>query len=219
MANDLRNFMMHLLGESPYAGFDPSPYELDLQGWGSEHPVFDELMEKFRPRTIIEVGTWKGASAVRMARKCKALGLNSTLLCVDTWLGSHPTLWTGFRSHLMLKHGFPQMYYQFLANVTLSGCQDVILPLPMTSLSAAALLKMGLVEADCIYLDSSHEREESYLEINAYFPLLRRGGVLFGDDYSPVFPGLAASVNRYAYENELCLETRGEKWVLVKPAA
>ncbi len=217
MANDLRQFMLQILGGSPYDGFDASTYTVDLQSWGSEHPIFEQLMETLRPRTIIEVGTWKGASAIRMARKCQDLGLNATLLCIDTWLGSHPILWTSFRNHLDLKHGFPQMYYQFLANVVNSGCQGTILPLPMTSLSAAELLRMSQILPDCVYLDSSHEREESYLEITRYFSLLRPGGVLFGDDYTPEFKGLVASVNRYAYENEICLQIFGEKWMMVKP--
>ena len=215
MSHPLRAFMKSFGGDDPYSGFDATPYAVDLQGWGHEHPIFESVLQRLQPKDIIEVGTWKGASAIRMAKICKRLGLESTLLCVDTWLGSHPTLWTGFRADLQLQHGFPQMYFQFLANVVKMECQDVILPLPMTSFSAANWMAANGVKVDCIYLDSSHDLDESYIEVNRYFKLLRKGGIIFGDDYSQSFKGLVVSINRFASEQGLCLQTFGEKWMLV----
>src|SRR4051812_27015324 len=51
----------------PYEGFDSSAYPRDLHGWGGQSAVFRKLIFELRPRLIIEVGTWKGASAVEMA--------------------------------------------------------------------------------------------------------------------------------------------------------
>ena len=41
--------------------------DLDLQGWGSTHPVFEHVVSEYRPTSIVEVGSWKGASASHMA--------------------------------------------------------------------------------------------------------------------------------------------------------
>ena len=60
----------------PYRDLNDEASALDLQGWGSNHPIFAQIIAKIRPALIIEVGTWKGASAVHMARVAKSEGLN-----------------------------------------------------------------------------------------------------------------------------------------------
>lgn len=46
-----------LHGSEPYEDFDPSDWPGDASGWGSDSPAFGELIEKLRPKRIIEVGT------------------------------------------------------------------------------------------------------------------------------------------------------------------
>lgn len=45
-----------------------------LTGWNGNKPIFRELIEKIKPTTIIEVGTWKGQSAITMGKTVKELG-------------------------------------------------------------------------------------------------------------------------------------------------
>ncbi len=171
---------------NPYTGFDHQQYALDLFGWGSDAPIFRELLEQIRPKLIIEVGTWKGASAVHMAGVCRQLGLDTTIVCVDTWLGSLE-MWqdqtdaTRYGS-LRLRHGYPSLYAQFLANVAHEGYQDTIIPFPQTSLIAARWFAWKGVQADLIYLDASHDYDDVLADMRAYWPLVAPGGVLFGDD-------------------------------------
>lgn len=54
---------------NPYKGF--KKVELDMQGWSSTDPVFEEIIQQLKPRKIVEVGTWKGGSAIHMAELCK----------------------------------------------------------------------------------------------------------------------------------------------------
>ncbi len=70
-------------------------FEGDLTGWKS--CKFDEifkaqLMDVYnrvqRPVAIIEVGTWKGCSAIGMAKVAKECNVEVKIICVDTWLGS-----------------------------------------------------------------------------------------------------------------------------------
>jgi hypothetical protein len=53
---------------SPYAGFNPEGEPDDLQGWGSDDPVLEDAIRLLRPGRVCVVGSWKGRSAVRMAR-------------------------------------------------------------------------------------------------------------------------------------------------------
>jgi hypothetical protein len=156
------------------------PMRSDLRGWQSDSPIFDRLVSEVKPTEVIEVGSWKGASAIHMAKACRALGLKTAIHCVDTWLGAveFRTMGGGERD-LMERFGYPQVYYQFLSNVVNEGVADMIDPLPVTSLDGAKLLG----KADLIYIDASHDLKSVTEDIEAYMPLLRDGGVMFGDDY------------------------------------
>lgn len=167
-----------------YEGF--KPLLPDLRGWNSVHPIFAELIDRTNPQTIIEVGTWKGASAIHMADICRATLRKTHIICVDTWLGAVEfctTLKDTEERNLMHKHGYPQIYYQFLSNVIHTGHQSRITPLPNTSANGAKILAYQGVKAELIYIDGSHEYEDVKADIKAYLPLLKPGGVMFGDDY------------------------------------
>jgi hypothetical protein len=210
--------MLHAV--DPYEGFDPSQWPMDLQSWGSHSPAFHELVQAVRPQLIIEVGTWKGGSAVRFADEAVASGLDKTqILCVDTWLGSLE-FWTEqddperYRS-LRLKNGYPQVYYQFLANVCHRGHQQRIIPFPQSSSTAALWLRYFGFTAELIYIDASHEEDDVYADLLAYWEVLAPGGVMFGDDWS--WDGVRVAVLRFAREENLTYRIIADKWVLDKP--
>src|SRR5258707_15432761 len=72
----------------PYKGFEAQKLVEDLQGWASTHPYFATFIDETQAEEIIEVGTWKGASAISMARHATSAVPGATILCIDTWLGS-----------------------------------------------------------------------------------------------------------------------------------
>lgn len=185
---------MNTIGKNIYTELKPLPE--NLQGWNSNHSIFETLIKKTNPQTIIEIGTWKGASAINMAKICKGLELDTKIYCVDTWLGS-VEFWNDLSEtperDLMLKNGYPQIYYQFLSNIIHHNLQDVIIPVPNTSANAAKILSYHNIKADLIYIDASHEYEDVKADIKAYLPLLNKGGVMFGDDYG--WPGVRKAVD------------------------
>jgi hypothetical protein len=209
--------MLHAV--DPYEGFDPSPWPLDLHGWGSTVPAFAELIRDVRPKLIVEAGTWKGGSAIHMADQIAAAGLDAQIVCVDTWLGALE-FWTSqddpqrYKS-LRLKNGYPQVYYQFLANVCHKGHQQRIIPFPQTSTHGALWLRYFGFTAELIYIDASHEEEDVYADLLAYWEVLAPGGVMFGDDWS--WDGVRVAVLRFAQEAGVTPRFIGDKWVLDKP--
>lgn len=190
--------------DSPYTGFETNPAEVDLQGWDSEHSVFETHIRSLRPSTIIEVGTWKGGSAVNMATLAQSLGLDTEVVCVDTWLGNwqHWARDTGAGSvaDLKLRNGFPQLYYTFLNNVSCRGLQDSITPLPLPAYSAFKFLAHQNVKAQIIYIDGDHEYDAVHLDIRCYWQLLADDGVLICDDIR--WPGVRQAVRELFEENE-----------------
>jgi hypothetical protein len=120
---------------------------------------------------------------------------------------------------MTVRHGFPQVYWQFLANVSLSGHSDVILPFPVTSSCAAAILSHYGVVADLIYIDAGHEEDEVLIDLKRFWPLLRPGGYMIGDDYADYWPGVVKAVLTFFAERGRRVASQQAKWVVRKPAA
>lgn len=174
----------------------------DLRGWNSNNNIFETLILKVKPKTIIEVGSWKGASAINMAQICKEHDLSPQIFCVDTWLGALE-FWTNLADteerNLYFKNGYPQVYYQFLSNVIYTDTQDIITPLPLPSNIAHKVLNFHNIKADLIYIDASHEYEDVLLDIRNYSQLLNANSIIFGDDFNS-WPGVERAV-RESFNN------------------
>jgi predicted O-methyltransferase YrrM len=175
---------MNVLGGNIYDGIDPSGIT-HVQGWNSTMPTFERLIRHKKPQTIIEVGTWLGASAIHMGKICKAIGIETKIYCIDTWLGAQE-FWTRDSAKpdwdLRQRNGYPQVYFDFLANVVQAGLQETIIPIPNTSLIGARILQSMGIFADLIYIDASHDYEDVVADIAAYSPLAKNGAIMFGDD-------------------------------------
>jgi hypothetical protein len=208
--------MQALHGTDVYEGFDFTRFPCDLQGWGGDSPAFAQLIKEVRPSLVIEVGTWKGASAVSMADAAAREGLSTKIVCVDTWLGA-----LEFRMDLAdaerfgaleCLHGYPRVYDRFLANICHRGHQHRIVPFPMDSASAALWFMSHGVKAGLIYLDASHEEEAVYQDLVDYRQLLAPGGKMFGDDWD--WAGVRAAVSIFARDHGLTITHCHDKWVL-----
>lgn len=206
---------------NPYEGFDHNEFNLDLQGWGSKDPNFRDLINELEPKLIVEVGSWKGGSAVFMAEYLKKLDLNCQIICVDTWLGAMEFLVDHDDPErymsLVVKNGYPTVYYQFLANVTIKGLQEYIVPLPQTSLIACRLLKHHGIKSEMIYVDASHDEIDVFNDVFSYWEVLKDGGAIFGDDYN-TWPGVKAAIDSFCnyFDVELDIVSEGRQWVIRK---
>jgi hypothetical protein len=179
------------------------PDKVDLQGWNSDHEIFDRMVADLRPATIIEVGSWKGRSTAHFAKA--SAELDSEIIAVDTWLG-------GIDHHLsdlpqddrrLDRFGDPGLYRQFLRNFLGTPEAARIRPLRQTSINGARILKAMGKRAGLVYVDGSHEYDDAYADLVAYFPLLAEGGYMFGD------------VIRFAHEAGLRIEeVAGNFWIL-----
>ncbi len=191
----------------------------DTQGWESQHRIFKRVFDTYRPKVVVEVGTWKGASILHMDALSQRLGCDIRFICVDTWLGSNDGLWLDaeFRASLMLRDGYPSMFRQFIFNVKQHDATDRIYPLPMTSTCSAYLLKRLNVMADAIDVDAGHEADEVYMDLTRYFQILNPGGAMFGDDYSSDWQGVIDAVNRFCAERSIELIVDDGKWLFERP--
>jgi len=183
-----------------YDGLDLMP--LDMQGWNGDSPIFSEMVDLLSPKTIIEVGSWKGLSTMNMVNSLRQRGLVSKIYCVDTWLGGleHMT-WPEFGR--FYRNGYPQLYYQFISNVVHNSAQDYVVPVPNTSTIGAKYLLNAGVRAEMIYVDASHEEDDVYADLIEYSKLILQGGIIFGDDYNQHWQGVINAVRRFSSEKDM----------------
>jgi len=199
---------------NPYDDIESMGLAVDNQTWhSSSAPIFEELIDELKPKTIIEVGSWKGVSAMVMARLGRPY--DSHVHCVDTWLGDVYHLINGDKIPRD-KWGGSQLYHQFLTNVKAAGLHDQITPYPMTSSDGARYLAHKGTTAQLIYIDGSHHMEDCYQDLKNFWPLLEKGGVMFGDDHL-VFSGVFAAVIRFSCEMNLNFKTQDPHWIIRKP--
>lgn len=175
---------------NPYKNFNPRALKPDMQTWGGNAKILLNKIDELNPELIVEVGTWKGGSAIHMAKHLKKINSKAKIVCVDTWLGSlehwmakdetsHRKNW--FRS-LKLKNGYPQLYNQFLYNVIHAGLQEYIIPFPVTSAIAAEWFIKKDIEADFIYIDGDHSYNAVYYDVLQWYVNLKLKGHIIGHD-------------------------------------
>jgi len=193
------------------------------------------LIVQKKPQLIIEVGSWMGWSAIKMAEAMATLeDTNKGIICVDTWLGATEFWATGnesggwwqqmglhenfFRENhyefLSLKCGYPSVYYNFLSNIFHKNLQKFICPFPQTSSIASRWFSLNNVKADLIYIDGSHDYEDVKSDIKNYFKLLENNGIIFGDDYW--ISDVKRAVDEFAEEQKLLVHKDSPFWFFEK---
>ena len=205
----MHNILSKIHLEDIYRGFAPMPES--ITGWGGDDPIFDILIKRIRPRVVVEVGTWKGQSAITMAEACRTYQLNCAIICVDTWLGSEEHL-LKCPNELRPANGYPKLYYQFLSNVVHRRVHEWIVPLPTTSLTAANVLAQLGIRADLVYIDANHQYEAVLADLNAFLPLLTPGGIMFGHDYC--WDSVQRGVANFCASRGFGHSTAGDFWIL-----
>ena len=134
---------------------------------------------------LVEVGAWKGRSTAFLAEIIKASRKRITFDVVDHFQGSaehaaDPDVQAG------------QLRAVFEANV--SYCRDVIGTVQaMSSLEAAGLYADASLDWVC--LDASHDPESVYRDCAAWWPKIKKGGHLAGDDWN--WDGVQAGIQAY----------------------
>jgi hypothetical protein len=75
---------------------------------------------------------------------------------------------------------------------------------------------------DVIYIDADHTYEGVKADLDAWYPLVKKGGIFGGDDYqNTTCPGVNKAVNEFVVKHGLFLYTEpnggaGDWWVHVK---
>jgi len=116
------------------------------------------------PRTVVEIGSYEGASAVWIARNLLTAP-GSRLYCIDGW------------------QGLEEQRARFTRNIAALPDPGLVTVLDSTSRKALVRLEADGVKADFVYVDGSHAAPDVLSDLVLGFGLLKVGGVLICDDY------------------------------------
>lgn len=211
-------------GHLDLSSFPSRRFRRDLQGWNSQHSYLTEGIESIRPSVVIEIGVWKGGSSIHMADQMRRLEIDAVVIAVDTWLGSWEH-WEQeeFFPDLLFDHGYPSLYFTFLANVVEEGVEKYIVPLPLDSANAAFVVQRKHIFADMIHIDGGHDYDAVLSDMHRWWKILRPGGLMVMDDYDAtgaVWPSVRDAVDYFrAITPHLEFEASPYKARLIKPPA
>jgi predicted O-methyltransferase YrrM len=179
----------------------PEPYRsvitlpFDPHGWFVTGRQLAECIEEIEAETVIEIGSWLGASSRFIAEH---LPPDGRLYAVDSWQGA---------AYPHLDSRRKQLYQLFLSNVIHAELTDTIIPVRMESAEAAKGLN---VLADLIYFNGSLDYQGVYTDIKSWLPHLRRGGILCGNDW--LTPEVRTAVEQIARERGFKIAADGNFW-------
>lgn len=155
-----------------------------MHGWFLETHlrVFEALLKRREVTTILELGSWYGASTQWLAERCP----EATVYAVDLWdddfilteLGDHYST-MGFAKLKRMLRDHP-LWETFLTN--LWDLRDRVVPLRTTTTEGMRELKAAGVKPDLIYIDADHHYDAVKKDLESaldYFP----EATVVGDDY------------------------------------
>ena len=187
------------------------PYNIEIlpskiQGWFKQESRRNlaAFIARKNPKVFIELGSWLGESSIQIA---KWLSPEAVLYCVDTWEGSHE-----HKTQEQWQPYLPTLYHQFLSNVINAGLTGKITPIRSTTREAAKTF--GLSAADVIFIDASHEYVDVLADCRDWWPILREGGIMGGDDYD--WPNVKRAVDEFVAEYNLQLKIDTGYWEVTK---
>lgn len=143
-----------------------------IHGWGDFKKIYSQQVKRASNGAhFVEVGAWLGKSTACMAVEIINSKKKIQFDVVDTWKGSKE-----HRKFSAIKKD--TLYKDFLKNM--KPAKGAFKPLRMTSIEASKLYEDESL--DFVFIDASHEYEDVKEDVRHWFPKIKKGGTLGGDD-------------------------------------
>jgi len=156
----------------------------------SNSPYFEFLHRTLGEGLVgVEIGIWNGGNAEAVLGHIKP----KKYYMIDPYKASDEYIGPQFS-----QAEFDKTYnvmYDFFSKF------DSVSIMKMTSLEASSLVPNGL---DFVYIDGAHDYINKTLDLNLWYPKVRIGGVVGGDDF--VIPSVIEAVNDFEKKHNLKFE-------------
>ena len=138
------------------------------QDWCSHNfTAWKRLIAKYKPATILEIGSYEGRSALFWLTQ----STTKQLYCLDTWSGS------------VEHHDLDVRDIEIRFDKNVSKHTNVIKMKDTSLRSLSKLVDLHSIKFDLIYIDGSHHPQDVLVDAVLCFNLCNIGGIVIFDDY------------------------------------
>jgi GR25 family glycosyltransferase involved in LPS biosynthesis len=191
-----------LVGQKTAEGHWPSSYKTadpditpkeweSIPGMFDFHDLYAEMLTKYPGpgAVLVEVGSYLGRSVAYLGTLARQRGARVSITAVDHWRGTanEPAMMRVVRD----EYG-GDLFPAFLAHLDRCGLTDLVRPLRLPSVEAAATFADASI--DFAFIDADHAEAAVEADIRAWLPKLKPAGTIAGHDID--FPGVRAAVSR-----------------------
>lgn len=179
----------------------------DVEGYFSYTNLYDIALKHCPDNsTFVEVGSWMGRSTCYMGEQIKKSSKNIKFYAVDTWAGSEEPQHK--ETIQKLQNENLTLFDIFKFHLKGCGVDDYVIPLQTTSLGAASQFEDNSL--DFVHIDASHDYDNVLADIRAWYPKVKPGGFITGDDYVVNWGGVIQAVKEYFTGKSVVLLNRGD---------
>lgn len=180
-------------------------YYENIQGWFTFQELYSKMVNKSPDNShFVEIGSWKGKSAVYMGVEIANSKKKIKFDCVDSW----EFLDEIYTNNSDLNKMKGQAFDEFLKNIT--PLSDVINYHKLNSIEASKLYEDESL--DFVYIDASHEYVNMKNDLKYWYPKVKNNGVIAGHDYG--WNGVKQAVDEFFINKKI--ETPECSWVHYK---
>ncbi len=189
---------------------DIGPAIQSIQGWLDPNAggVLYQIARLQSPTAVVvELGSWKGRSTGWLATGIKDRGVGR-VFAVDTWRGTETE---ELHKRMLAGYAPDELFREFRANMQQLGVADIVEPMQMTTLEAAAAWPHGAC-IGVLHIDASHEYEDVRADFEAWERYVAPGGFIVFDDV-PSWPGPTRFVQELPPSYEFFTASPNQHWV------
>jgi len=159
-------------------------YWENVEGSFTFQNLYNNMVQRFNDAIFVEIGVWKGKSAIYIAEKIKESGKNIKFWAIDIFNGSGYEYDKDVLEGTLLKK-----YY-----INIEPVKDFIQTLAGDSKELHE--KFENESIDFLFLDADHEYKAVKEDLRLWFPKIKKGGIMAGHDYNEPC-GVKQAVDEY----------------------
>ena len=146
-------------------------YWKNIHGWFTFYKLYDKMVNKYDNALFVEIGTWRGKSAVYMAEKIKESGKNIVFDTIDLF---QPTKYNDHAPYFDTNDFLPIVKKNIgpvkeFVNLVKGDSHEIVNQYADESI-------------DFLFLDGNHKRKHVLKDLKLWYTKVKYGGVIAGHD-------------------------------------
>jgi len=167
---------------------------------------YDFVMDNYDFTTFVEVGVWKGHGVIYLAKSLKNRGVDrAKIIAVD--LFDDIKIYQG----TLYRKDAENLMKMFDKNIKEAGVEKTVKKIKGVSWEMAKNIKNKSV--DLVFIDAGHSYDEVKKDIKAYFPKIKKGGIMSGHD--ALNKNVLSAVHDYFGKDNVEVIKRADTWYVM----